>query len=250
MGMVKAVRYYYDVLGIRGVAALLSRASLGFPKMLTVRDHTIPHPLHIRMRTSDLLVYRDILLSREYDLPELPSLEPQTIVDIGANIGMASIHFATRFPNAHVYAIEPEPGNYAVLAKNVLPYRNITTSQCAIWSSDGPVRIDKNPQDHWPWACRVSDTGTEVPGLTMETLMLRLGLPTIDLLKIDAEGAEYEIFSAPHEWVDRVKLMIVETHDRFVPGCHDALLSATPNFRSWERGGMTLLVRPEWQSAD
>ena len=70
----------------------------------------------------------------EYGSFDLP-FTPKTIVDAGANIGMASIFYSHRYPAAKIIALEAEGSNFAALCKNVEPYQNIKIdSRCSLES--------------------------------------------------------------------------------------------------------------------
>src|SRR5579883_1485462 len=91
--------------------------------MLTRRVTTVSAPLKatgsrcwFRHRSSDLACLQKVLFKQEYRLPF--DLAPRVIVDAGANIGAASLYFATRFPEATILALEPEQSNFQLLRKN------------------------------------------------------------------------------------------------------------------------------------
>ena len=155
------------------------------------------------------------------------------IVDLGANTGLASIFFAHRFPNAGVVAVEPARDNYRLLATNAQFRPSIMPVEAAIASRDGQLALqDRAPSGETlqAWAYRTVDQAGDagsyaVQALSMPTLMLRHGLGFVDILKIDIEGAEHDLFASGTElWLPRVRVILVETHERFVPGV-DALLS-------------------------
>src|ERR1017187_162770 len=102
MSIFQGLKGYYNTLGIRGVLAISAYRLAGRPKEITVKPTGIRHPVHIRVRTTDLSVFNDVLVREEYafDLP----CSPKTIVDAGANIGMASLFYAHRYPEARIIA--------------------------------------------------------------------------------------------------------------------------------------------------
>jgi FkbM family methyltransferase len=187
---------------------------------------------HVRPGTSDIPVLESIFRRHDY---EIGAIIPDCahIVDLGANTGLASIFFAHRFPAASVVAVEPARDNYRLLATNALFRPSIIPVEAAIASRDGQLALqDRSPsgEELHAWAYRTVDqasgTGSyTVQALSIPTLMRRYGLGFIDVLKVDIEGAELDLFSAGTEhWLPRVRLILVETHERFVPGV-DALLS-------------------------
>ncbi|MEJ2007391.1 MAG: FkbM family methyltransferase [Acidobacteriota bacterium] len=135
---------YYRCFGLRGVLAICASRLVRRPREITGRPPGIRHPVHIRVRTTDSSAYAEVLLDGEYafDLP----FSPKTIVDAGANIGMASIYFTHRYPDARVIAIEPEASNFALLARNVRPYPAIVPVYAALWNRDGQISVRGGPE--------------------------------------------------------------------------------------------------------
>src|SRR5665213_307274 len=124
--LIKKIGQYYFQLGFFGVIKLL--VALFFDNisgrylLYTIYLSGIKHPVQLRFGTSDAWVLKEVLLDGEYDF--LPQISPKVIIDAGANIGLASIFFANKFPDAVIYALEPEVSNYAILEKNVSKYPN------------------------------------------------------------------------------------------------------------------------------
>jgi len=243
MSIRKGFASYYALFGVRGVLAISAYRLLGVPKEIVVKADGIKHPVHLRVRTSDVSLYNDVLLTGEYDV-QLPR-PPCTIVDAGANVGMATVYYANKYPEAKIVAVEPEPTNYAALLKNVAPYSNVIPVNAALWNRDRQVYLgsmEPNPKPFSKWAFQVTEKGIPVRGITMRTLMKETGLDSIELLKMDIEGGEVEAF-ANCDWMDGVQAIVIELHDHFKPGCRAALDEAAKTFRSWNRGEMTFYVR-------
>ena len=249
MGIRKGVAGYYRLFGLRGVFAISAYRLFGVPKEIVVKPEGVKHPVHLRARTSDVSLYRDILLTGEYDV-QLP-YPPRTIVDAGANVGMATVFYANKYPDAKIVAVEPEPTNYAALLKNTAHYTNIIPINAALWHEDCHVRLGLVPPDSTPydkWAFQVTEKGIPVRGVTMRTLMRETGLDSIELLKMDIEGGEVEAF-ANCDWLERVQAIVIELHDQMRPGCRAALNEVTKRFHSWDRGEMTFYVRDQFSTS-
>ena len=78
-------------------------------------------------------------------------------MDAGANIGLASILFANRFPQAKIFAIEPEHDNFNLLADNVCTYDNIVPLHAALWGENATIHLTDPGDGAWGFrdqACR------------------------------------------------------------------------------------------------
>ena len=246
MGFLQGVADYYDILGLRGVLAVSAFRLTGHPREIIARHVGIAHPVYLRVKTTDPSVYREILVRGEYGSFQLP-FTPKTIVDAGANIGMASIFYTHRYPAAKIIALEAEASNFTALRKNVGPYQNIVPIHAALWNRDGFINV--SPPDpatgafgKWGFVTHEGH-GVRTRALTMRTLMLETSIQEIDLLKVDIEGSEKEVFESC-DWITKVRAMVIELHDRFRPGCAAAVNSVTSVYTKSERGEMTFYVRP------
>ena len=203
----------------RGDALRLARASKpGVAEPFAVKG--LSAPVHLRPGTVDLEVFEKIFLKREYKLP-FP-VQPTRIVDAGAHIGLASRFFAHRHPRARIVAIEPMADNLAVLARNAAACPQIEVCPGALWGS--AAQLAGSGEASWSNVMRESRGAADtIRGWTIPEILARTGWDRIDLLKLDVEGAEREIFSDTAEaWLPRVRLIVIELHDRFQPGCSAA----------------------------
>lgn len=235
---------YYTNFGPRGVLAIAGYRLLRWPREITAHPPGIRKPVHVRVRTTDPSIYAQILLRGEYDFA-LP-FSPRTIVDAGANIGMASIYFAHRYPEAKVIAIEAEASNFAMLSKNVRHYPRIIPVHAALWSRDGEISVSEpdpatGANGNWSFVTH-EGPGVKVRAITMRTLMKEMDISSVDLLKVDIEGAEKPVFETC-DWMDEIRCLMIELHDRFKPGCREAVDSVAGEFSKFQRGETTLYVR-------
>lgn len=180
----------------------------------------------VRPGTADMSTIDQFLIG-----PYMPVVEhdpPTTIVDLGANIGLASRYLKQSYPKAKLIAIEPDAENFDLLKKNLEGLDQFDAVQAAAWPVDGWVDLERDGLRHSAFRTKEAmDAGGSIEALSIPGIMSRFNLDRIGLLKIDIEGAEKEIFSAPDlNWLDRVDRIAIELHDIFKPGCGDAFFKA------------------------
>ena len=179
------------------------------------------HPFSLRAKTADVHMFEEVFVDGEYRIPETP--DPQWIVDAGAHIGCASVFFAVRHPDARIVAIEPESGNLELLRRNTAPYPNIEVVAGALWHERATLSIEDGGNSS---AFRVREGPGDIPAMTLPDVLRRIGASRVDILKMDVEGAEKEIFAEPPPWLADVGVLMIELHDRFRPGCSRNVFTA------------------------
>lgn len=184
----------------------------------------------LRANSSDIDVFETVFIAERFKIKNDID-NPKVIVDAGANTGLVSIYFAVRFPNAKIYAIEPEESNYEIMEINTGNYQNIFPIKAGLWKDNTPLYLE-NPNVE-KWAFRVTDEyspNNSVKSIAVSDILLLSSEENIDIFKIDVEGAEKVIFSENyHLWIDKVFLFIIETHDNLINGCDSAFYSALRN---------------------
>lgn len=225
---------YYRALGLRGLWLSMKAKLIRTPEEFTATVPGIPQPVIMRLKTTDIFTYIQVFLENEYDF-ELAKL-PLSIIDAGANIGLASIYFSQRYPNATIIAIEPERSNFELMCKNVGNYPNIIPLHAALWKENADIDLIDPGLGHWGFqATEATDEEAEqiqhkVPGLTVDTIMDNYGMEYVDILKIDIEGAEKEVFENASAWIGRTGVTFIELHEDMKPGCEASLRNATRDF--------------------
>lgn len=241
---------YVQALGPCRGRWLSLREALGDRRQVFVRYRG--RRLAVRLGTSDILVLNSVFERQDYGIELFPP--PVTIIDAGAYTGFSAIYFAEKYPAATILALEPDPSNFALLVHNTRPYPNVVPLSQALWHRDGRIDLQDPGTGHWgfyvapdpPQAAQALAQGeaAQVEAVTMRTLIERFALERIDLLKINVEGAEREIFEHSGDWIGRVGAIFAALHDRFLPGCTEAFETATASFgRVVHREGMTCAIR-------
>ena len=184
----------------------------------------------LRLRSTDFETFKQVTIDAAYDMQHRP---PRFIVDAGANIGLFTLALAARFPRTQIVAIEPDPQNYELLCSNVAALPQVTALQAAIVPNRGTVHLTDPGLGEWGY--RVADGAARpediaVDGVDVPWLLERFKVSAIDILKVDIEGGEKELFESAGPWIDRVNMVIAEMHDRFRPGCSRAFFNATRDF--------------------
>jgi FkbM family methyltransferase len=152
--------------------------------------------------------------------PTLPAFYPKVIYDLGANVGVSSLYFASLYPKASIYGFEPLPENVEVCLLN---YRGISnqsrifpwavgaitgqaTFACKNDSRGG--RLESTHQD--PNLQTTSQIQVKI--ISVADLIDQEGLPPPDFLKIDVEGAEFDVLEGLKGYVRSIRLIYLETH--------------------------------------
>lgn len=241
----KIIKYF----GLAGVPVAIKQLFSDEESLIAIRSPYVDHPIHFRINTTDASIYWQIFINREYDIPM--SIRPKLIVDAGANVGYSAIYFAKRFPDAKIFALEPEKSNFEVLKLNTASYPNIFAVDKALWHETGKLSFFAPPASragaqkdgfHIALDHHDQDRTFDVECLTIAEILASTGQERIDLLKIDVEGAEKSIFANASGWIDKVDLIISEMHDRIVPGCSRAFYAATNDFAFELHKGENIIV--------
>lgn len=149
-----------------------------------------------------------------------------TIVDIGANVGYFSLFMLNNFPKASVYSYEPIPMNFALLSKYAQLNKHFDwhAFNCAVTKPGvEAITLNYDKKDSFSTSASVfADTSNQdsiqVQAKSLATIIEDNNLSQIDFLKIDCEGAEYEIlYNASEEVFSKTRLIAIETHTGKAP---------------------------------
>jgi FkbM family methyltransferase len=175
-------------------------------------------PLHVRGGTNDFHIFHRIFLRDEYHLDGHAGWE--CVVDIGGNVGLFAIRAAAIARRVITY--EPVSDNFEQLTVNCAGRDGVEAVRAAVAGSPGRLRLYR-PVDHSfsgrhsayrDLAGLMTDDYDEVDAVTLDELLRRHEIAHCDLLKIDCEGAEYEILhGASDDAFARIDRIHAEYHN-------------------------------------
>jgi FkbM family methyltransferase len=171
-----------------------------------------------------IFLFREIWIDRVY----VPADERpiRTVVDVGAHVGLFTLWCAARYPAARIVAVEPSPRAAAYLRKNVGRNRldRVTVVEAACGGSSRRALLYRRGPEMTSTLYGDAPTATEVEVLTLDELFRRHAIERCDLLKLDCEGAEYEILlGASAATLERVDGIVMECHRSAAHSLEDLL---------------------------
>ena len=178
--------------------------------------------LRIRTGTSDALLLREAVLSgfefREYRFPL--ALQPRTILDIGANTGIVSLTLNRKYSGARIIAFEPLPENFALLEYNLRNLDNVLAVPVGLGRETGELEYyASDDANNWgggtfhPSSPQMDQARGKLQILSPVDALRKFDIRDVDLIKIDTEGAEYDILTSfPEHVISRVSVIVGELH--------------------------------------
>ena len=188
-------------------------------------------PFYLRPHTTDYFTFDQVFLRNQYDI-HFP-FEIKNIIDAGANIGLASVYFSQRFVNSSIVAIEPSKENFAILSKNIASYPNVKPLLKGLWNKDVHLTIIDSGaiENSFMVQETVPDHPNSISAISIATIMQEQEWEYIDLLKIDIEGAEKEVFESNYDyWLPLTKSIVIELHDQMKKGCSKSVFAAISKY--------------------
>lgn len=172
----------------------------------------------------------EIVTNNEYQLELFDNMEQKVFIDIGANCGVVSIILAKQNPLSTIYSFEPDPSAFELLKQNVLANQltnihifNYAVSKKGVselelckhpeYSGGNTTYSDKSSFSSFFGKNREITT-VIIPSISLDDIFNMHNIDIVELLKIDCEGAEYDILYDSHQFKTRkIKNMVGEFHN-------------------------------------
>lgn len=230
------IKRSFRAAGFKGLFYAITGTATNSEVVLNIDRKDLRFPIGLRIPSSDAPTYKQVFINQDYDF--LVASPPKVIVDAGANIGLASVYFANKYPDAMIIAIEPEKDNFELLARNVEPYKNIITVHAALWNKNEPINLIDPGLGSWGFMTEKNNISETMPcnfvhmvqAITLDKIIEDFQLEKIDILKIDIEGAEKEVFEDTSAWIEKVNALIIELHESMKPGCIRSFYNGSNGF--------------------
>ena len=203
--------------------------------------------------SSDIKVFDQIFLEKEYQpLVELiqnqhPGKPVKYIIDAGTNVGYTSVYLKSIFQEAALVCIEPSSANAKQIEKN-FQLNNITNYQvieAGLWSKNCWLTLKANDLNDADWGFYVveSEAESDLKAVTLRSLLENNGWPVVDILKIDIEGSEKELFNdaeAMLSVLNKTRFIAMEIHDQIANREEIYKVLKSAGFDWFESGELTI----------
>ena len=240
--------YYYHLISFNG-----------FFKQENDKDFVAKYKdfgITIKLRkrpSSDLNVFAQIYQYQEYEplvatyRKHFPNDKKLNIIDAGSNIGLTSVYLSKHFPNSNFITIEPDTSNFETIDYNlnINGIVNVVKIKGGLWSKNTNLKIVNDFRDKKDWSIRVEKTSEEgdLKAFSINYLISQNKFETINILKIDIEGSEKEVFTGfdtDVSFLAKTKCIAIEIHDEF--DCREAIYKILQNynFNYFQSGELTI----------
>jgi FkbM family methyltransferase len=219
--------------------------------------------LKIKLRkrpSSDLNVFAQIFKYNEYKplvdcfKDNFSNESKLNIIDAGSNIGLTSVYLNTFFPNSKFIVIEPDSSNFETMSFNLKENKvhNVVKVKGGIWSKNTNLKIISDFRDQKDWSFRVEESNDDngLEAYSFNYLFKKNSIETIDILKIDIEGSEKEVFLSEFSnlsYLKKTKCIAIEIHDEFDCRTDIYKILKEYNFEYFESGELTIGVNQNFK---
>jgi FkbM family methyltransferase len=208
MNIQKRIRFIFLHVEKIGILATLSyflqRIILPKNQLIGLKLKGLPHEVFLRNKTYDVHIFYQIFIQEDLFLNYEEGIS--TILDCGANIGLATLYYQRMFHNVRIIAIEPENENYRLLVKNTQKYSNISVLRNGVFEADCDLNVIDIVNGEASYRLlRIPIGGKIIQSIVcrnINSLMKEFKLSKIDILKMDIDGCEKECLLSPNiEWL-------------------------------------------------
>jgi len=185
----------------------------------------------IELRLSDvegsksIVDFADELYQDIYELGQMDLQSGDVFIDVGANIGFVSLFVAKKYPQAQIFAFEPAPGTFGAFEKNIAQnqVQNVTALNMAINGDGRDLELLIMPGDSGAsnafgtsalverFKQDMGATVVTVKATTLDQAFEEYGITNCKVLKLDCEGAEYEVLRGTSV-LEKIDHIVMELH--------------------------------------
>lgn len=194
-----------------------------------------PHDIRFPDQGNLESIVLKVLGGQEYPTLRLPGWEPETIIDVGANVGATALFFSLAYPQARIRCWEPSPSTAEYLKANTAWLPNVEVETIGLFDSEEELRLYMGTvQCAQASVARSVETREDVYE-TIRLVPARRAIGTIEgpaILKIDTEGCEVQVLRNLGDSIDAFDVVYLEYHSERDRRALDALLGE--RFSLWK----------------
>jgi len=171
--------------------------------------------IKIRTNSTDIMQLGTVWLTEDYEVPGFSINKEDILIDIGAHIGLFSLFASQYCKNGKIFSYEPIEENCNILKENIElnKIKNIISFNSAVSNQTNKLKIFTNSDDSAHSIFESKKKFIEVNSTTIKSIFDENKIENCNLLKLDCEGAEYQIIeSIPKEYFFKIDKMIIEYH--------------------------------------
>ena len=171
--------------------------------------------IKIRVNSTDLMALTNVWMINEYEVEKLNIKNNDVIMDIGAHIGLFSLLVSKFCYSGKIFCFEPNQENFDMLTSNISynKLENIIPFNLAVTKNESEVKLFLDDDQSAHSIFQNGKDAITVKSISLEKIFDRNNIDFCKVLKLDCEGAEYEIIdSLPKEYFNRIKNIIIEYH--------------------------------------
>ncbi len=171
--------------------------------------------IYLRTYSGDIDIFYEIFLGESYKTDG--NKAGCFIIDAGANIGLSTIYFLSKFGTAKLISIEPDPCNIEIFKLNLVKQiasGDVELVEAGLANEDGEMFLT---QPELKYNSKLvdkyyGDNSVAVKTVSLQNILNAKGISNIELIKIDIEGAEESLFSVNTTWLQTTGEIMIETH--------------------------------------
>ena len=169
----------------------------------------------LRTNSTDLMALTHVWLIGEYSKQDFQIKKTDVVIDVGAHIGLFSLYASQNCTKGKIFAFEPIKENYEILESNkkLNDFSNIQSENCAISNVTSKITLYQSNDESGHSKFIQTNNPVEVASKSLNDFFKENRLESVNLLKLDCEGSEYEIIdSLEDKYFEMTEKMIIEYH--------------------------------------
>ena len=171
--------------------------------------------IKIRVNSTDIMAFTHVWLLQEYERVGFEIKDTDTVIDIGAHIGLFALYSSQFCKNGKIYCFEPVKENFELLKSNLElnKIKNVIAFNGAISTNSGVISIFLNDDESGHSMYVKGTNKIQVKSFSLQDVFESNKLTKCDFIKIDCEGEEYKIIeSLPNSYFEKITKMCIEYH--------------------------------------